>query len=126
MAARAPRPCNKPHCSTLSRDGSGYCPEHKSLASGWMRQNRGTRHQRGYGSEWVKLRKAVLSRDSRLCQVCMAGDRVKVANAVDHIKPKSAGGTDSMSNLQSICTACHGAKTAREGRGMPYFPRFST
>jgi HNH endonuclease. len=40
-----------------------------------------------------------------------------VAKHVDHIIPKSQGGTDDDGNLQSLCAACHRAKTAREGRG---------
>jgi 5-methylcytosine-specific restriction protein A len=39
---------------------------------------------------------------------------VVVAHAVDHIKPKEQGGTDSHANLQSICKACHKAKTQTE------------
>jgi 5-methylcytosine-specific restriction endonuclease McrA len=33
---------------------------------------------------------------------------------VDHITPKAQGGTDDLSNLQSICDPCHAEKTARE------------
>ncbi|HCL5939948.1 TPA: HNH endonuclease [Citrobacter freundii] len=36
------------------------------------------------------------------------------AETVDHIKPKAHGGTDDLSNLESICSGCHKAKTARE------------
>jgi 5-methylcytosine-specific restriction protein A len=37
-----------------------------------------------------------------------------VATHVDHIKPKAHGGTDDDDNLESLCAACHRAKTATE------------
>lgn len=60
------------------------------------------------------MRKHVLSRDKGLCQVCLATGKYRPANQVDHIRPKSNGGTDAETNLQAICTACHQAKTAAE------------
>lgn len=33
---------------------------------------------------------------------------------VDHVIPLSLGGTDEANNLQVLCQACHGSKTARE------------
>ena len=80
----------------------------------WSKQSR---HERGYGSAWVKVRARILARDKHLCQPCAASGRPTPATAVDHIKPKSKGGTDEDSNLQSLCHDCHKAKTARdEGR----------
>lgn len=81
---------------------------------GWQGQ-RGTRQQRGYGANWDRLRKVVMARDKGLCQPCRAADRVTIASEVDHITPKSAGGTDDLDNLQAICAACHKTKTAEEG-----------
>lgn len=75
---------------------------------------RGSRHERGYGAAWDKLRKAVLRRDKGLCQVCLAAGKYRPAREVDHIQPKASGGTDVETNLQAICTACHQAKTATE------------
>lgn len=56
-------------------------------------------------------------RDSGLCQVCHEANRIKAATEVDHIVPKSAGGSDSPQNLQAICKECHQLKTHREARG---------
>lgn len=36
---------------------------------------------------------------------------------VDHILPKSQGGTDDRMNLQGLCRHCHSAKTMRESVG---------
>ena len=73
-----------------------------------------SRHLRGYGSEWSKLRLQILERDSYLCQTCMRANRVTPANTVDHIKPKAQKGTDDPINLESICDPCHKVKTAKE------------
>jgi 5-methylcytosine-specific restriction protein A len=78
-----------------------------------------SRHERGYGSQWVKLRERVMMRDCYLCQMCMANNFVEQATQVDHIKPKAKGGTDDMNNLQSLCERCHNDKTARDNGGNP-------
>ncbi len=81
----------------------------------WSRTR--SRHHRGYGYKWEQARELVLRRDSGLCQSCLKANRVTQASQVDHIKPRSKGGTDDEGNLQSICTPCHLAKTAEdEGR----------
>lgn len=76
-----------------------------------------SRHKRGYGSSWDKVRVSVLRRDNGLCQCseCKGGKlKLTPATEVDHIKPKAKGGTDEMSNLQAINTECHKRKTAAE------------
>lgn len=73
-----------------------------------------SRHDRGYGSEWDKLRKRILTRDKHLCQECKRNGRIATGNHVDHIVPKAKGGTDAEGNLQTLCLTCHEAKTARE------------
>jgi 5-methylcytosine-specific restriction endonuclease McrA len=72
-----------------------------------------SRHQRGYGWGWEKLRTHILARDKHLCQPCRSGSpsRVTPATEVDHIVPKAKGGTDSECNLQAICEPCHRAKS---------------
>lgn len=81
----------------------------------WSTTSRKSRHERGYGREWDQTRKRILSRDRHLCQPCLATGRVIPGTEVDHVKPKSQGGTDDDANLQAICHPCHQAKTAREG-----------
>ena len=82
-----------------------------------MAWSRESRHKRGYGTAWDKLRKAILSRDCHLCQPCKANGRIVPATQVDHIKPKAKGGTDEAGNLQAICAPCHQAKTIRDAGG---------
>lgn len=80
----------------------------------WADVSRGSRHDRGYGSEWEVTRKRILRRDKGLCQVCLQVGCYRPAKAVDHIKSKAEGGDDADGNLQSICKTCHDAKTADE------------
>lgn len=78
----------------------------------WAHQ--GSRHARGYGAAWVKLRATILARDNYLCQPCQREGRITPATQVDHIIQKAKGGGDDHGNLQSICAACHDAKSALE------------
>lgn len=89
-----------------------------AAVNGWKPDAvRGTRHSRGYGREWEKLRASVLQRDERLCQPCLKAGKVAPGTEVDHVIPKARGGTDALENLQAICPPCHRAKTAREFMG---------
>lgn len=78
-----------------------------------------TTTERGYGYAWQKLRKLVLQRDAYLCQECYKKQKLTPATDVDHIKPKSAGGTDDQDNLQSLCKSCHEIKTSMESGNRP-------
>ena len=62
----------------------------------------------------MRIRESVLRRDRYLCVACLAAGRPTPATQVDHVIPLSAGGTDAMDNLQSLCDACHEAKTRRD------------
>jgi 5-methylcytosine-specific restriction endonuclease McrA len=48
----------------------------------------------------------VLLRDNYQCQMCGAVVHGKLAH-VDHIVPKSKGGSDEVSNLRCLCVSCH-------------------
>lgn len=94
------------------------------MARKWA--DKGSRHERGYGAEWQKLREQTLRRDQHLCQPCKRNGRLTPAREVDHITPKARGGKDELSNTQAICKPCHQAKTlqeAAEARGATYQPR---
>src|SRR3954469_24508822 len=86
--------------------------------SGW---NRGTTTEQGYGWRWQRIRLMVLRRDKYLCQCaeCKRTGRVRLANEVDHITPKSKGGSDALDNLQSIAHECHKAKTMLDTGARP-------
>jgi 5-methylcytosine-specific restriction protein A len=75
-----------------------------------------SRHKRGYGSSWNKIRKRILSRDGYLCQTCKRQGIVTYAKIVDHIINKASGGTNADDNLEVICDNCHKEKTQREAQ----------
>ena len=77
----------------------------------WSKQSR---HERGYGAQWDKIRPIIIARDFGLCQPCKRKGRVTPFSAVDHIKPKASGGTDDHDNLECVCTPCHEAKSLAE------------
>ena len=112
----ASKPCRHPACGKLVRDGSGYCQAHQAdrKIGTFADPRRGSRHERGYGSQWDRDRKRVLDRDAGLCQPCLSNGQVTMATQVDHIVPKCEGGSDADTNLQAICRTCHQIKTASE------------
>lgn len=70
--------------------------------------------KRDRGRPWMMKRARVLERDGYLCQECVKQGRVTLAKEVDHIVPLGNGGNDNEENLQSLCCACHAAKTKAE------------
>lgn len=119
MPLSAPKPCSV--CGVLVHGGAGRCEQHRFTATGRFGDKaRGSRHQRGYGTAWDKLRRLVLQRDCGICQPCAKEGMVHVGTEVDHRVPKEQGGTDDLDNLQTICAARHRRKTqeeAAQGRG---------
>lgn len=85
----------------------------------WSKESR---HARGYGTSWDKLRLVILRRDNYLCQCpdCLGGEkRIRPATEVDHIKPKAEGGTDAESNLRAVNSECHKRLTALQNGYTP-------
>jgi 5-methylcytosine-specific restriction enzyme A len=126
MPNAAPKPCSQ--CGALVHDGSTRCVAHKVKAGSFADSRRGSRHERGYGAAWVKVRARVLRQAGGLCQCaeCQATGRVRLATEVDHITSKAEwrrlhgtlAGVDADSNLQAINAECHRRKTQAEaGRG---------
>lgn len=52
---------------------------------------------------WRVLRWTIFLRDGCRCVLCGAVDRLEI----DHIVPRSAGGSDTQSNLRTLCAACN-------------------
>jgi 5-methylcytosine-specific restriction endonuclease McrA len=53
-------------------------------------------------------RRGVLRRDAWKCAYCQ-----KAANTVDHVQPKSRGGSDTWENLVASCLSCNNTKGNR-------------
>lgn len=113
MAKRAMQPCLHPGCLEVVRPGERYCGTHRREITKAYDRQRGSAAARGYDARWRRLRKQVLSEEP-LCRACLAEGRLMPSTDVDHIVPKSQGGTDDRSNLQGLCHKCHSRKTARE------------
>lgn len=102
-------------CKTNKSTGKdGYCDRCRKPNWELWQSRKGNRHERGYGNGWLLIRRYVLQRDNYLCQHCLLSGRYTSATEVDHIIPKSLGGSDSYDNLQSLCKKCHSRKTSRE------------
>lgn len=54
------------------------------------------------------VREAIYERDGRACLNCGSADDL----TLDHIWPRSLGGTDEVSNLQTLCRPCNSRKGA--------------
>lgn len=108
MAKKPKKPCKNNSCPKLVR--SGYCEEHAEDTDSSDRSKEAQERSKHYNTKrWQKIRKRVLRRDP-MCQMC----EEEPSEEVDHITPLSEGGTDSMENLQGLCTSCHSKKTYRE------------
>lgn len=65
-------------------------------------------------------RYAILERDNFHCVICGSGGKTsRVILEVDHIIPRSAGGSNHPNNLRTLCVICHdirhyGAYTGRK------------
>ena len=68
-----------------------------------------TRPDAGYYTtgEWRAVRKLVLARDRHICWMCG-----RHATTVDHLVPRSKGGSMDPSNLAAACEKCNYAKKA--------------
>jgi 5-methylcytosine-specific restriction protein A len=67
------------------------------------------------GSALQKIRKAKLLANPA-CELCLAKGMVTLATEVDHKMPLWAGGKETDSNRQSLCTSCHLDKTKKEAK----------
>lgn len=61
--------------------------------------------------------RGILERDEHICQYCGC----KKANTVDHVMPRSRGGTSAPTNLVAACLSCNQKKADRtpDEAGMP-------
>lgn len=112
------KPClgtGSARCSALIPVGrDARCP---SCAREHQRRRdavRGTPVQRGYDSEYRRLRRQVLEDAGWACGYCGAP-----ANTVDHIVPLSRGGSRGIDNLRAACSSCNYRRGGQLNRRSP-------
>lgn len=100
-----PVQCAEPGCPHKAQAPGPRCRAH-TRGGGWQGAGQ------AYGSAWPRLRAEVLREEPR-CRLGLPGCTV-VSTEVDHILPRSAGGSDVRGNLRGVCAACHRRKTHEE------------
>ncbi len=124
MAAAVERPKDEiaQHCGELlhwgvmrmDKVGRAYCPwmvADAVRASLRLRPGKiDAREAVAIGASWSRTRAAVLRRDGRRCRYCGSTDG---PFHIDHIKPRSRGGSNSPRNLTVACRTCNTSKGAK-------------
>lgn len=70
MPYKPARQCRIPYCPNLTNDRSGFCDAHaeyRGIQRGF--ENRPSSSRRGYGREWQKIRREVLTRAGIPCEL---------------------------------------------------------
>lgn len=67
-------------------------------------------YRKGYKELSASIKRRVKQRDKHRCVKCGS----KVMLEVDHIIADAKGGSNDMSNLQTLCKDCHSIKTKKE------------
>jgi 5-methylcytosine-specific restriction protein A len=73
-----------------------------------------TAASRGYGKDWSIIRGRVLVEEP-LCRYCLAEGKATPSTTVDHMRPKSDGGSNARTNLCGCCDRHQKIKASREG-----------
>lgn len=113
MAMKPMRPCRKPGCGQLTRDG--WCPAHKPREK--PRSQEAQAYRRWYSLPiWTDdLRPYQLLREP-FCRECAKQGRRVYATDVDHVEDHKGDWSKFIdrNNLQSLCHSCHSRKTMAE------------
>lgn len=112
MALKPLRPCRKPGCANLTRDG--YCTEHKPKKA--ERRESQEWHWMYNTPEWkYDLRPTQLLLEP-FCKVCAKAGIRTPATRVDHRDPHRGDWSKftDRKNLDSLCEGHHNQKTALE------------
>lgn len=63
------------------------------------------------GTRWAAARRRAIRDSGGICYLC-GGEGVC---EVDHVVPRSRGGSDHPDNLRGVCRSCHARKSSAEG-----------
>lgn len=103
-------PCSVPGCAGRSWQKSGRCEQHQRQARAAYDRARGSFRERGYRSDWDRLRARIL-RAEPLCRQCGIA-----ATDVHHDPPFVAGTRHEDYSLVPLCHRCHSTITSRQVR----------
>lgn len=109
------RPCRHAGCRTLT--AFGYCDKHQPKRIDQRSAAAKARHRLYLLPVWVRLRQRQLLIEP-YCRECAKRGQRTLATDVDHIVPHDGDMRLFVdeNNLQSLCHACHSAKTWRENQ----------
>lgn len=114
MPRKPPHPCGRNGCGELTYER--FCKKHQSETNAnYDKYERDKAMKRFYNSpEWLAIRKRKLQIEP-FCEECKKIGTLVIGKIVDHIIPIKHGGTNNLSNLQTLCWSCHSRKSVEEG-----------
>lgn len=83
--------------------GVSRCPTCRSVKEKARDTKRGSAKDRGFDQEYQRKRAALLNHPFPRCELCGSTDKP----TVDHIIPRSKGGTNDAWNLRILCQRCN-------------------
>ena len=113
MALKPLRPCRHSGCAELTRDG--WCPRHRPS---YQRKRSKDYHAWYFLPIWTKRLRPQQLLQEPFCQLCAEKGHCTRATVADHKIPHRGDWRlfSDPSNLQSLCSHCHGQKTQEEMR----------
>jgi 5-methylcytosine-specific restriction protein A len=102
VPSKPKKQCSCPGCPNLT-DG-GKCEDHRRQANAAYEAQRGTATERGYDSNWHRVRTMKLNADP-LCERCLLKGH-DVAAVLVHHKDRNRRNVQ-WENLESLCDPCH-------------------
>ena len=124
MPSSPPSSCLHPGCPALTK--RGYCEAHLRPPEVRESKYKKSATQKAFYNSpyWQSLRDRQLV-DNPWCvyQLSDGSPCNRAATEVDHIIPRSKGGTDTSDNFQSLCHSHHSKKTCKEDAGFGRYKR---
>lgn len=106
--------CRYPGCNTTHLNSGGYCDRHRRTDQKRDDAKRGSASDRGYNTQWHKVRAMKLQEDP-LCARCDAKGRMVEAVLVHH-KDRNPF-NNRPDNIESLCRPCHDLEHSQGKRG---------
>lgn len=109
MASKPLRPCRKPGCPALTREG--YCPAHKPKQA--ARRESAQWHGWYLLPVWTDDLRPTQLLQEPFCRACARKGIRTRATDVDHVQDHKGNWARFIdrSNLESLCHSCHSRKT---------------